>query len=292
MQADKKNNTSSNKTEERQKLSPRGACHVIPSSSRNHCFISQFQNTKNENASLKKSLEQLKTKRELIDAKEEKGESSKRENTGTERGEGEGKDTRKEEKVREDEEKRADDIIRVRREDGEGEEVFEQKERKGEERVMKGKTKDRGEAEGEKEIDGEKERQKETREEEGSKMEDEVPKPERKEEEKKEADHTPSIDTSQLTAQLQEAQEEADRQAAIAQDLRTKLGEQSKKAWEAEQRLVVLEAQTQRMKKSAEMLTDARKQIEVLCQLLVNENNRIHGLGLPCQPNEGLTRGL
>uniref|UniRef100_A0A7N8WR62 Coiled-coil domain containing 88B n=1 Tax=Mastacembelus armatus TaxID=205130 RepID=A0A7N8WR62_9TELE len=67
-----------------------------------------------------------------------------------------------------------------------------------------------------------------------------------------------------LTNQLQEAQEEADRQASVAQDLRSKLGEQSKKTWEAEQRLVVLEAEVQRLKKTAESLGEARRQIEVL----------------------------
>ncbi|XP_076148369.1 coiled-coil domain containing 88A isoform X1 [Alosa pseudoharengus] len=230
--------------------------------------LREFQNMKNENASLKKSLEQLKTKHELIDAEDEKGESPKRETRGTPRGEGEGKDTRKEEKLRVDEEKRGNDIIRVKREDGEGEEVFDQKERKDDKGVMEVKTKDRGEAEGEKEMEREKEKApvspKETREEEENKTEDKAPNLERTDEEKKEVDPVLSINTSQLTAQLQEAQEEADRQAAIAQDLRTKLGEQSKKAWEAEQRLVVLEAQTQRLRKSAEMLTDTRKQMEAL----------------------------
>ena len=66
-----------------------------------------------------------------------------------------------------------------------------------------------------------------------------------------------------LTTQLQEAQEEADRQATVAQDLRSKLGEQSKKTWEAEQRLVVLEAELQHLKKAAESLGEARRQIEV-----------------------------
>ncbi|XP_031442766.1 coiled-coil domain containing 88A isoform X2 [Clupea harengus] len=227
--------------------------------------LREFQNMKNENVSLKKSLEQLKTKQELINT-EEKTKSPTGERTATPRGEGEGKDTRKEEKLRADEERKEDEIIRVTREDGEGEEVLYQKEKKDEEGVMKVKTKDRGEAEGEKEIEKESDltTQKEMREEEGTRKEHEALKPERKDEDKKEVDHIPSIDTSHLTAQLQEAQEETDRQTAISQDLRSKLGEQSKKAWEAEQRLVVLEAQTQRLRKSAEMLIDARKQIEAL----------------------------
>uniref|UniRef100_A0A3Q3JM14 Uncharacterized protein n=1 Tax=Monopterus albus TaxID=43700 RepID=A0A3Q3JM14_MONAL len=67
-----------------------------------------------------------------------------------------------------------------------------------------------------------------------------------------------------LTNQLQEAQEEADRLATVAQDLRSKLVEQSRKSWEAEQRLVVIEAELQHLKKAAESLGEARRQIEVL----------------------------
>lgn len=71
-------------------------------------------------------------------------------------------------------------------------------------------------------------------------------------------------DVKLLTTQFQEAQAEADRQARVAQDLRSKLGEQSKKAWEAEQRLVLLEAELQHLRKAAESLGEARRQIEVL----------------------------
>ncbi|KAM6953338.1 LOW QUALITY PROTEIN: coiled-coil domain containing 88A [Aplochiton taeniatus] len=71
-------------------------------------------------------------------------------------------------------------------------------------------------------------------------------------------------DLELLASRLQEAQEEADRQASVAQDLRSKLGEQSKKAWEAEQRLVLLEAEGQRLRKAAESLGEARRCIEVL----------------------------
>ncbi|KAL2077397.1 hypothetical protein ACEWY4_026901 [Coilia grayii] len=229
--------------------------------------LREFQNIKNENTSLKKSLEQLKTKHKLIDTLEQ-GTSPEWKKGGTPRGEGEGKDTKKDEKLRGEEQRKEDEIIRAKREEGEGEEVLHQKEKKKEEEVMKVKTKDRGEAEGEKEIEGRKESvstcQQEVKEEDGNKTEGKALKPDRVVEETKEMDPVPSIDTSLLTAQLQEAQEEADRQAAIAQDLRSKLGEQSKKAWEAEQKLVVLEAQTQRLRKSAEMLTEARTQIEAL----------------------------
>ncbi|KAJ0002890.1 hypothetical protein NQD34_008039 [Periophthalmus magnuspinnatus] len=67
-----------------------------------------------------------------------------------------------------------------------------------------------------------------------------------------------------LTNQLQEAQDEAERQANAAQDLRSKLREQSRKTWEAEQRLVLLEAELQRLKKAADSLGEARRHIEVL----------------------------
>lgn len=82
-------------------------------------------------------------------------------------------------------------------------------------------------------------------------------------------------DMELLTIRFQEAQEEADRQAKAAQDLRSKLAEQSKRTWEAEQRLVVLEAEHQHLKKAAESLADARRQIEVgnLELTLINGRN-------------------
>ncbi|XP_051929011.1 coiled-coil domain containing 88A [Hippocampus zosterae] len=67
-----------------------------------------------------------------------------------------------------------------------------------------------------------------------------------------------------LTKCLHEAQEEADRQAVVAQDLRSKLSVQSRKMWEAEQRLTLLEAEVQHLRKTAENLGEARRQIEVL----------------------------
>lgn len=66
-----------------------------------------------------------------------------------------------------------------------------------------------------------------------------------------------------LANRLQEAQEEADRQAKAAQDLRSKLGEQSRKSWESEQKLVLVEAELQHLRKAAESLSEARRQIEV-----------------------------
>lgn len=74
----------------------------------------------------------------------------------------------------------------------------------------------------------------------------------------------PGPDVEPLTLRLQEAQHETDRQTQVAQDLRSKLGEQSKRTWEAEQRLVVLEAELKHLKKAAESLAEARRQIEAL----------------------------
>ncbi|KAI1898659.1 hypothetical protein AGOR_G00074650 [Albula goreensis] len=78
-------------------------------------------------------------------------------------------------------------------------------------------------------------------------------------------------DTGALASQLHQAlleverqTQESDRLAGLAQDLRSKLGEQSRRAVRAEQQLCVLEAENLRLRKSAESLGEARKQIEVL----------------------------
>uniref|UniRef100_A0A3B5L2Q9 Coiled-coil domain containing 88B n=1 Tax=Xiphophorus couchianus TaxID=32473 RepID=A0A3B5L2Q9_9TELE len=71
-------------------------------------------------------------------------------------------------------------------------------------------------------------------------------------------------DLALLTSRFQEVQEEADRQAKSAQELRSKLGEQSRKTWEAEQKLVLVEAELQRLRKAGESLMEARRHIEVL----------------------------
>lgn len=84
---------------------------------------------------------------------------------------------------------------------------------------------------------------------------------------------SPSPDVELLITQLQKAQEEADRQTLVAQELHSKLGEQSKKTWEAEQRLVVHEAELQRLKKTAESLGEARRQIEVWMEGLTRESD-------------------
>ncbi|KAG9346510.1 hypothetical protein JZ751_006821 [Albula glossodonta] len=78
-------------------------------------------------------------------------------------------------------------------------------------------------------------------------------------------------DTGALAFQLHQAlleverqTQESDRLAGLAQDLRSKLGEQSRRAVRAEQQLCVLEAENIGLRKSAESLGEARKQIEVL----------------------------
>uniref|UniRef100_A0A8B9KM88 Girdin-like n=1 Tax=Astyanax mexicanus TaxID=7994 RepID=A0A8B9KM88_ASTMX len=73
-------------------------------------------------------------------------------------------------------------------------------------------------------------------------------------------------ETLTLSAQLQKAMEEADRQAALVQELHSKLGEQIKKTQEGEQKLLLVEAESQRLRKASENLTEARKKIEVFLQ--------------------------
>ncbi|XP_035528907.1 girdin [Morone saxatilis] len=244
--------------------------------------LREFENLKNENATLKQHLEQLVTKLQDLEDKrkeerekkpdreeKEKEEKVERGVQGSEscRGEGEGRV-----RMMEDRERRGE-IIGTHREAGVGEEILHVREGKEEPCDEEVESKRRGEAEG-----GQKEREKQEKER-GIKKEQtavttslEIQKHPNSVEDKTEtmaADQAavcslsgPDVDL--LTNRLLEAQEEADRQAMVAQDLRTKLGEQSKKTWEAEQRLVVLEAELQHLKKAAESLGDARRQIEAL----------------------------
>ncbi|XP_041799953.1 coiled-coil domain containing 88A isoform X2 [Chelmon rostratus] len=241
--------------------------------------LREFQNLKNENDTLKQRLEQLVTKLHHLEDKrkekrvnmpvreEEVEEKVDRGLQGSEscRGEGEGRV-----RVMEARERRGE-IIGTHREAGVGEEVLHIQGGKGEP-CDEEESKRRGEAEG-----GQKDREKQEKEREIKKDQttvtttSEIPKHPNSVE-----DNTATTaadqavcslsgpDVELLTNRLQEAQEEADRQAMVAQDLRSKLGEQSKKTWEAEQRLVVLEAELQHLKKAAESLGDARRQIEAL----------------------------
>ncbi|XP_027138958.1 coiled-coil domain containing 88A [Larimichthys crocea] len=237
--------------------------------------LREFQNMKNENDTLKQRLEQLVTKLQHLEdkRKEEKVEKPNREEEKVERGvqgsescrgEGEGRVRMIEERERRGE------IVGTHREAGVGEEILHVQGGKGEPYDEEVESKRRGEAEG-----GQKDREKQ---ETGPKEEQnavttnsEIQKLPNIIEDNTETTATdqavhclPGPDVELLTNRLQEAQEEADKQAVVAQDLRTKLGEQSKKTWEAEQRLVVLEAELQHLKKAAESLVEARRQIEAL----------------------------
>ncbi|MEQ2173309.1 hypothetical protein GOODEAATRI_030833 [Goodea atripinnis] len=180
-----------------------------------------------------------------------------REGSETSRGEGEGRV-----RLMEEREKRGE-IIRTQREAGVGEEGLHVQVGKGELCDEDIKTKRRGEAEG-----GQKELEKQDEE---PQMEDTGSETMKcPVEDNAEATEThPDVGSSSgpdlqlLTSRLQEVQEEADRQAKSAQDLRSKLGDQSRKTWEAEQKLVLVDAELQRLKKAGESLVEARKHIEV-----------------------------
>ncbi|CAN9515059.1 unnamed protein product [Ophioblennius macclurei] len=247
--------------------------------------LREVQNVKNENATLKQRLEQLLTKlqhledaRKVEEVKKLDGEEEEEEEVeekavrgvqGSEscRGEGEG-----EGRVRtmEEREKRGE-VIGTRREAGVGEEVLHGQRGGGEACNEEIQTKKRGEAEG-----GWKEREKrdqetEPKEEAQSAATSSVgqnqpseDQPETAADNDQDAPSPRGPDGERLAQQLLQAQEEAERQAVAAQDLRSQLGEQSRKGWEAEQRLVLQEAELQRLRKSTESLAEARRQIEVL----------------------------
>ncbi|XP_068571045.1 coiled-coil domain containing 88A [Cebidichthys violaceus] len=237
--------------------------------------LGEFQNLKNENATLKQRLEQLVTKLQQIeDDKKVEGEKKpdKKEEEKVERGvqgsescRGEGEGRVRMMGVRE----RRGEIIGTPREAGVGEEVLHVEGENEEPCDEDVESKRRGEAEG-----GQKEKEKEMqikKEQTAVATNSEIQNHSKSVENNSEitaADQDvcslSGADMELLTNRLQEANEEADRQAIVAQDLRSKLGEQSKKTWEAEQRLVVLEAELQHLKKAAESLGDARRQIEVL----------------------------
>lgn len=161
------------------------------------------------------------------------------------------------------------DIIGSQREAGVGEEGLHAQEGRCDPCEIEIQAKRRGEAEG-----GQKERHKwdkdgEPKEEQAVMTESsEIPK-HPMEDHSEVKDTNPAVfalsgpDVKLLTKQLQEAQEEVDRQVELAQNLRSKLAEQSRKTWEAEQKLVLSESELQRLKKAAESLLEARRQIEV-----------------------------
>ncbi|CAG5990265.1 unnamed protein product [Menidia menidia] len=234
--------------------------------------LRECQNLKNENVTLKQRLEELlcelKDKRKQEDVK--KTDTEVEEDTlvrgvqGSEscRGEGEGKV-----RLMVEREKRGE-IIGTRREAGVGEEVL----NVGDDEPLdeEVQTKMRGEAEG-----GQKEREKQEKERAPKKEQcslntsPQIMKLPVEDNTETIAAHLAMCslsapDVELLTKRFHQAQEEADRQANLAQDLRSKLGEQSRKTWEAEQKLVLMEAELQRLKKAAESLSEARSKIEVL----------------------------
>lgn len=196
----------------------------------------------------KRKEEPARTAADREEEKEERGVQG----SESRRGEGEGR-------VRMMEERRVE-IIRTHREAGVGEEVLHVQGEKGEVFDESPEPKGRGEAEG-----GQKHRERTVA----------TTSPESQKHLKSVEDNTVTTtlhlpvhppldhDVEILTKHLLEAQEEADRQTLVIQDLRSKLAEQSKKTWEAEQKLVVLEAEMQRLKKATESLGEARRQIEV-----------------------------
>lgn len=220
----------------------------------------QFENMKNENTTLKQRLEQLVDELQHLGSKKregrEKEETGERGVQGAEscRGEGEGK-------VRLMEERRGD-IIGTHREAGVGEEVLQAGGEAGEppEKVMEPHR--RGEAEG-----GQKDREKQETKDGGATTCAKAAETFQNKAALPAASQADASlcrpDVELLTTRLQEVLDEADRQTQAAEDLRSKLAEQSKRTWEAEQRLVVLEAEHQHLKKAAESLADTRRQMEV-----------------------------
>lgn len=237
-----------------------------------HCTLIttfQFQNLENENATLKQRLEQLDAQ---LQNSEDKGEGKRGEEKRTDRdegsvergvqgieslrGEGEGRVRAMEQR------ERGGESIGTPREAGVGEEFLLVQGGKGEKSEGEVDFHRRGEAEG-----GRKDKEKQVKERGTEKQQSGVTKNASADVDMSAAVQTvnlpPGPDVEPLTHRLQEAQQEADRQAMVAQDLRSKLGEQSKKTWEAEQRLVILEAELHHLKKAAESLGEARRQIEV-----------------------------
>ncbi|CAL8264250.1 unnamed protein product [Lota lota] len=210
------------------------------------------------------------------DRREERGENRREEKgvPGSEFSRGEGEGTARGTPQAKEKEEREVGGLGSRREAGVGEERLHllhgvEGEAGGEEGEP---AKDRGQAEGGQGRREEREsRSKLARETGGGASDDaqaSLPRPElRHGDEDGEGDTLPdpsAPDVELLVTQLREAREEADSQALLAQEVRSKLGEQSRRAWEAEQRLVLLDAELQRLRKAAEGLGEARRKIEVL----------------------------
>ncbi|XP_013858587.1 coiled-coil domain containing 88A [Austrofundulus limnaeus] len=239
--------------------------------------LREFQNLKNENATLKQRLQEL--LRKLQHLQEQKQE----EEEGVEKPSGEEEEEEEEEEVvrgvQGSETPRGEGEGRVRatvggekrgetmqREAGVGEEgLHVRRAGKGELCDKEVKVKRRGEAEGGQKEAHKREEESEQKLENATLTTGSAPlKP--PSEDDPDATHPTvcSLSAPDLELLTHRLQEEADRQAGLAQDLRSKLGEQSRRTWEAEQKLVLVEAELQRLKRAAESLVEARRQVEVL----------------------------
>ncbi|KAL7863013.1 hypothetical protein SRHO_G00119970 [Serrasalmus rhombeus] len=231
--------------------------------------LREFQNLKNENASLKTSLEELMKIQRLQEKERDKERSVEEMKRVILRGECEGKDMAKEEEAHRAD-KRKEGMKRLRREEGEGEEVRLREKKEEADNAMG--TKERGEAEGEKEMERRKEKMEEKLAKDQSKTDVQQPMQAEKQEEVREMEEKLRQEILTLSSQLQLAVEEADQQATLVQELHSKLGEQTKKTQEAEQKMLLLEAESQRLRKASENLTEARKRIEILqCESMHQE---------------------
>ncbi|KAJ8405176.1 hypothetical protein AAFF_G00321670 [Aldrovandia affinis] len=269
-------------------------------------MLKELQNTKDENSNLRNCLELLKKERQHEEKREvsAKEERTVEEAEETQREEGEGGREAKgkliagEEQEKEQGREYGIGHIRTKREEGEGEEIFNLKER--EERLKKmgndkeveskGTSTEREEGEGEKET-GRIEMLKVTEKGDGEpktggreggmgtggenfRAREKTEGEEEKEEEASKdtaVDPHLDVDTSPLALRLHEAlleverqTQESDRQAGLTQELSSQLVGQSRRATRAEQQLCVLEAENLRLRRTAESLGEARKQIEVL----------------------------
>ncbi|XP_064182210.1 coiled-coil domain containing 88A [Anguilla rostrata] len=281
--------------------------------------LKELQNMKNENSRLRSCLElvrkeqqQCEEKREVSSKEERSGGEAKEAEAQREEGEG-GREAKKKgitggKERKELEGKRGMGQIRTEREEGEGEEIFNLKEREdklkttGNDEEVKEKeaSTEREDGEGEKEtrriemlkekeeVDGkrrteevlrtresrewgegtggEKLREREKTEGEEEK-ETEVCKDTGEDPEKTQLDTDAVMLASQLQGALQEVERltrEFERQDGLLQELRSKLAEESRRAARAEQKLCALEEEALGLRRSAESLGEARKQMEVL----------------------------
>ncbi|XP_077465760.1 coiled-coil domain containing 88A isoform X2 [Stigmatopora argus] len=205
----------------------------------------EFHNLKNENATLKHRLEELTAKlRHAQDKRDHAGvEPSPREDGEKEEGDVRGSQSSRgqgEGMVRFAEEmERGQEVVVTQREAGVGEEVLHVQGGKVQAQREEIQAKRREEAEGDHR----------------DAQELNTPEP---------GLFDLQTEGSQDTALAGCLREEADRQTQEVRDLRTRLGEQDRKTREAEGRLALLEMELRRLRNAAENLGEARRQIQVL----------------------------